>query len=49
MSNLRFSFQFSPPMNYKNLNSEIETKGGGNRSAMVVSMNYKNLNSEIET
>ena len=38
-------------MNYKNLNSEIETKckGAGNTSRALSTMNYKNLNSEIET
>ena len=37
-------------MNYKNLNSEIETeKTDEGHKPKRVSMNYKNLNSEIET
>ena len=39
-----------PPMNYKNLNSEIETLDSGFAKIVAVdTMNYKNLNSEIET
>ena len=37
-------------MNYKNLNSEIETISlGQSGQPSVLAMNYKNLNSEIET
>ena len=37
-------------MNYKNLNSEIETNiKSATRSAKPGAMNYKNLNPEIET
>ena len=38
------------PMNYKNLNSEIETTViEASEIAESPTMNYKNLNSEIET